>query len=180
MPVIIVIRLSAPFSKRVTSSHKFVQCDPLPHHEPQVCAVGSDDEEGEHNALNLFLDVVAQSSSGMPVGSFLEDEELARTALSCHLSMDLLCQEMSDAWQSEYIGTFPFVLLREDSVLQTPGLQVLQQVQTVQHWWCCNHCNVATTPLSQSTIKRKSSGQDRCAILTENGLYCLARHFFKP
>ena len=30
--------------------------------------------------LNLFLDVVAQSSSGMLVESFLEDEELARTA----------------------------------------------------------------------------------------------------
>ena len=28
-------------------------------------------------------------------------EELARRALSCHLSMDLLCLEMSDAWQSE-------------------------------------------------------------------------------
>ena len=34
--------------------------------------------------------------SGM-VGSFLEHEELARTALSCHLSMDLLW-EMQGAW----------------------------------------------------------------------------------
>ena len=114
--------------------------------------MGSNGEEGEHNALNLFLDVVAQSSSGMLVGSFLEDEELARTALNCHQSLDLLCQEMSDAWQSVYIGTFFLVLLMEDSVNQTPGLQVLQQVQTVQHWWCCNHCNVATAPLSLRTI----------------------------
>ena len=30
------------------------------------------------------------------VDSFLEDEGLARTALSCHLSVNLLCQEMSD------------------------------------------------------------------------------------
>ena len=42
-----------------------------------------------------------QSRSGMRVESFLEAEELARTALSCHLSTDLLCLEMSDAWWSE-------------------------------------------------------------------------------
>ena len=61
----------------------------------------SSDEEGEHNVLKLFLEVVEQSRSGMLVESFLGDGELARTALSCHLSMDLLCQEMSDAWWSE-------------------------------------------------------------------------------
>ena len=53
----------------------------------------SSDGEGEHNVLNLFLDVVAQSSAGTPVGSFFEDEERARTALS-RLSMDLLFQKM--------------------------------------------------------------------------------------
>ena len=37
----------------------------------------------------------------MLVESFLEDEELARTALSCHLSMDVLCQEMQAARQSD-------------------------------------------------------------------------------
>ena len=31
----------------------------------------------------------------MRVDSVLEDEELARTALSCHFSMDLMWQEMS-------------------------------------------------------------------------------------
>ena len=36
----------------------------------------------------------------MPVEGFLEDEALARAALSCHLSMDLLCREMLDAWKS--------------------------------------------------------------------------------
>ena len=45
----------------------------------------SDDEEGEHNVSNLFLDVVGQISSGMLVGGFLEDKELARGALCCHL-----------------------------------------------------------------------------------------------
>ena len=54
----------------------------------------SSDEEEEHNAWNLFLDVVAQYSPGMRVESFLEDKELARTVLSCHLSMDLFCKEL--------------------------------------------------------------------------------------
>ena len=52
----------------------------------------------EHNAWNLFLVVVEQSRSRMLVDSFVEDEELGRTALSCHLSTDLLCQEMQAAW----------------------------------------------------------------------------------
>ena len=30
---------------------------------------------------------------------FLEDWELARVALSCHMALDLLCQEMRDACQ---------------------------------------------------------------------------------
>ena len=59
-------------------------------------------EEGGRNVLNHFLVVVGQSRSCMLVESFLEEEEeLARTALSCHLAMDLLCQEMSDACWSQ-------------------------------------------------------------------------------
>ena len=46
-------------------------------------------EEDEHHASNLFSDAVAQDSPDMLVGSFLEDEGLARTALSCLLSMNL-------------------------------------------------------------------------------------------
>ena len=39
-------------------------------------------EEGEHNVLNLFLEVAGQCSSGMLVESLFEDEEqLARTEL---------------------------------------------------------------------------------------------------
>ena len=52
----------------------------------------SSDEEGGHNVWIIFLEVVRQSFGE----GFFEDEELARTALSCHLSMDLVCQGMSD------------------------------------------------------------------------------------
>ena len=56
----------------------------------------STDEEDEHNAWICSWTLLGQSRSGMWVDSFLEDEGLARTALSCHLSVNLLCQEMSD------------------------------------------------------------------------------------
>ena len=61
------------------------------------------DDEDEHNAWNLFLKVVGAVSFGHAGGkeSFFEDEKLARTALSCHLPMHLLRQEMSDAWWFE-------------------------------------------------------------------------------
>ena len=59
--------------------------------------ISSDDKEGEQNVLNLFLDIEVHSSLGKLVESLFEDEELARRALSCHLAMDLLCQEMQAA-----------------------------------------------------------------------------------
>ena len=55
-------------------------------------------EEGEHSAWNLSLDAVAPDSPGTLVESFPEDEELARTALSCHHSLDFFCQEVHAAW----------------------------------------------------------------------------------
>ena len=57
----------------------------------------SSDEEGEHHVLNPLLEVVGRP--GMLMGSFLEDEELSRTALSCHLSMDLLCSLRTEGWK---------------------------------------------------------------------------------
>ena len=32
------------------------------------------------------------------ISPFLEDWELARAALSCHMALDLLCWEMHEAW----------------------------------------------------------------------------------
>ena len=46
------------------------------------------DGEGEPNVWHLFLWIV----------NFLEDEELARTVVSCYLSMDLLCHLTSVTW----------------------------------------------------------------------------------
>ena len=60
-----------------------------------MCQQSLLDMLSSHNAWNCVLEVVGQSRSGLRVEGFLEDEELAR-ALSCHFSMDLLCQKMSD------------------------------------------------------------------------------------
>ena len=51
---------------------------------------------GEYQVFNLVMDVAGQSSSGMLVESFLENEELTRTVVCCHLAMDLFSHEMRE------------------------------------------------------------------------------------
>ena len=46
------------------------------------------------NAESLALEVIGQDWSGEVASLFLEEWELAREALSCHMALDLLCQEM--------------------------------------------------------------------------------------
>ena len=45
----------------------------------------------------LLLHVIGQNWSGEKVSLFLEDWELAGVALSCHIALDVLCQEMHEA-----------------------------------------------------------------------------------
>ena len=45
--------------------------------------------------------VIGQDWSSEVVALFLEDWELGRAASSCHMAMDLFCQEIRDAcWDS--------------------------------------------------------------------------------
>ena len=55
-----------------------------------------------HNNECRAIDVIGQDRSGKVMALFLEDR-----ALSCHMTMDLLCQEMRDAcWDSsESLGS---------------------------------------------------------------------------
>ena len=59
-----------------------------------------------------------KTGPGMLVESFLEDEELARTALSCQVSLDLFCHEMPGSLRTagrwEVMCPFFPCLLRED------------------------------------------------------------------
>ena len=43
------------------------------------------------------IEVIEQDLSSEVVALFLEDWELGRVALNCHMAMDLLCQEVRDA-----------------------------------------------------------------------------------
>ena len=66
-----------------------------------------DDEEYGHNNECWAIEVVGQDWSSEVVAHFLEDWELGRVALSCHMAMDLLCPEMMDAcWVSSELFFF--------------------------------------------------------------------------
>ena len=55
-------------------------------------------EQYEHNVESLALNIIGQIWSGEEISLFLEDWVLARVALSRHIALDLLCQEMHEAW----------------------------------------------------------------------------------
>ena len=61
----------------------------------------------EHNSECRALEVIGQDCSSEVVAFLSKDWELEREALSCHMAMDLLCQEMRDAgWdRSESLGS---------------------------------------------------------------------------
>ena len=52
----------------------------------------------EGNACNDALHVIGLHGPGDKVSLFLQDWELAKVALSCHMVLDMLCQEMHEAW----------------------------------------------------------------------------------
>ena len=47
---------------------------------------------------NGALHVIGLCGLGDKISLLLKDWELARVALSCHIPLDVLCQEMHDAW----------------------------------------------------------------------------------
>ena len=58
----------------------------------------SSSEQCEYNVESLVLSVMGQDQTGEKISLFLEDWELAKVALSCHSALDMLCQEMNEAW----------------------------------------------------------------------------------
>ena len=76
----------------------------------------------EHNSECRALEVIGQEWSSEVVAFLPKDWELERVALSCHMAMDLLCQEMRDAgWdRSESLGSPRSMCLQcwEDSLAE--------------------------------------------------------------
>ena len=50
------------------------------------------------NVSNEVLHVVGLYGAGDKISFFLKDWELAKVALSCHMAVDILCQEMHEVW----------------------------------------------------------------------------------
>ena len=52
----------------------------------------------EGNVCNDALPVIGLHGFGGKISLFLKDWLLAKVALSCHMALDMLCQEMHEAW----------------------------------------------------------------------------------
>ena len=66
----------------------------------------------EHNVDDLAIEVVGQNWSSEVISLFLVDWEVGRMALSCYLSLDLMCQEMRDAcWEELRVCGFSSLLV---------------------------------------------------------------------
>ena len=50
------------------------------------------------NVCNDALHVIGLYGPGEKIFLFLQDWELAKVALSCHVALDMPCQEMNEAW----------------------------------------------------------------------------------
>ena len=53
----------------------------------------------EGNVCNEALHVIGLYGLGDKISLFFLDWELAKVALRCHMALDMLCQEMHEAWQ---------------------------------------------------------------------------------
>ena len=54
----------------------------------------------EGNVCNDASHVIGLHGHGGKISYFLKDWELTKVALSCHMALDMLCQEMHEAWWS--------------------------------------------------------------------------------
>ena len=58
----------------------------------------------EHNVVSMAIEVIGQDRSSEVISLFLKDWEVGRVALSCHLSVDLLCLDSPRSVCSECQG----------------------------------------------------------------------------
>ena len=52
----------------------------------------------EGNVCNDALHVIGLRGPGGSISLFVKDWELAKVALRCHMALDMLCQEIHEAW----------------------------------------------------------------------------------
>ena len=56
----------------------------------------SSSSSGDHNVGNDALFVIGLQGCGDTIAVFLQDWEVAKVPLSCHIALDMLCQEMHE------------------------------------------------------------------------------------
>ena len=84
----------------VPDSETFNSCirDGFPVPESKGKCEASEDEQAdnscENNVGNGALSVIGLHGSGDAITHFLQDWEVAKVALSCHVALDSLCQEL--------------------------------------------------------------------------------------
>ena len=81
----------------------------------------------------MAIEVVGQDTSSEVISLLLEDWEVGRVALSCHLSVDFLCQEMRGCVSAELRVSGFFLVLCVRS-----AMEVL--------WWKCHSSNAFFSP----------------------------------
>ena len=60
----------------------------------------------EGNVCNDALHIIGLHGSGDTISLFLQDWEVAKVALSCHIALDMMCQEMHEVERTR--GWFGF------------------------------------------------------------------------
>ena len=80
-----------------------VDCPKSPMWESEGEAWSEDEDASstasrEGNVCNDALHVVGLHGPGDKIAISLQDWELAKVALTCHMALDMLCQEMHKAW----------------------------------------------------------------------------------
>ena len=67
---------------------------------------GSEASQDEHadNVSNEALYVIGLHGSGDKISRYLQDWEVAKVALSCHIAVDMLCQELCEVERSWFLN----------------------------------------------------------------------------
>ena len=76
----------------------------------------SSSDSCEDNMGNDALHVIGLHGRGDTISLFLQDWEVAKVALSCHMALDMLCQELHEAWWMLCLPDEPLCLKKEEGM----------------------------------------------------------------
>ena len=102
----------------------------------------SSSSSDENNVGNDALFVIGLHGSGDTIALFLQDWEVAKVALSCHIALDMLCQELYEVERRR--GWFGFYarlgLQKGKEVNDTCPSELSWLVCFLRNLFQCEHC----------------------------------------